>query len=61
MGVFNRNDDDTLSVEKLIKTLERASFEERERIRVLLDAVAVVERKESERSGRDKVLVLVKE
>lgn len=61
MGVFNRNSDDTMTPEKLIKTLERASFEERERIRVLLDAVAVVERKESERSGRDKVIVFIKE
>lgn len=60
MGVFNRNDDDTLSVEKLIKTLERASFEERERIRVLLDAVAVVEGDGSTPSGRDKVLIVGK-
>ena len=60
MGVFNRKSDDTMTPAKLIKTLERASFEERERIRVLLDAVAVVERKESERSGRDKVIVFIK-
>ena len=58
MRVFNRKADDMMDPAHLIKMLERASFEERERIRVLLDAVAVVEGNGSVPSGRDKVLIV---
>ena len=60
MRVFNRNDNDVMEPATLIKMLERASFEEKERIRVLLDAVAVFEGSGTVPSGREKVLIVGK-
>lgn len=60
--MFNiRNNGNAKDMADLIRMLENASFEDRERVRLAIDAVALVETDNPKSTGRGKVIIVTTE